>query len=183
MAYNMYMPSDPRKILELPWKLPIWRSAPLCSFHFHLSLSSTTTITSVSSHAIDMNRSSNSSMSTPRSSRSQNDSIAPGFAHFDRPCATRIPTEVVDHIIAFVLSSSSHSFASIASVSLASSDFRQIALRLFFSTIKARSRTRWSKLWNVLASVNRNGDHVVSPHSWVRYVLSLVCMHKCTISS
>jgi len=91
----------------------------------------------------------------------------------------RIPTEIVDHIIALVLTSSAHSFASIASLSLASSDFRQIALRLFFSTIKARSRTRWAKLWNILASANRNGGHAISPHTWVRYVTNdlIVCIY------
>lgn len=84
----------------------------------------------------------------------------------------RVPAEIVDHIIALVLASSAHSFASIASVSLASSDFRRIALRLFFSTITASSRTRWSKLWNVLASADRDGDYTNSPHTWVRYVSS-----------
>jgi hypothetical protein len=83
---------------------------------------------------------------------------------------TYIPTEIVDNIIALVLALSSQSFASIASVSLASSDFRQIALRLFFSTIKSRSRTRWSNLWYFLASANRNSVHGTRPHGWVRCV-------------
>ena len=94
------------------------------------------------------------------------------YAHFELERSIRIPTEIVDHIIAhaFILSSCSHSFASIAAVSLASSRFRQISLRLFFSTIKARSRTRWFKLWDILASMNRNGVRGVSPYVWVRYV-------------
>jgi hypothetical protein len=77
---------------------------------------------------------------------------------------------IVDHIITFILASSARFFASIASVSLVSSYFRKIALRLFFSTITASTRTRWSKLWNVLAFADRDGDYTNGPHTWIRYV-------------
>ncbi|KIM88149.1 hypothetical protein PILCRDRAFT_814062 [Piloderma croceum F 1598] len=35
----------------------------------------------------------------------------------------------------------------------------------------ASSRTRWSKLWNVLASADRGGDYTNGPHTWVRRVM------------
>jgi hypothetical protein len=67
----------------------------------------------------------------------------------------RVPTEIVDHILALALASCSSAslvpeFSSIAAVTLASTDFRQIALRRYFHDITLETRPHWKGLFSVL---------------------------------
>jgi hypothetical protein len=64
---------------------------------------------------------------------------------------------------------STRSFASIASFSLASSGFRQIAFRQFFWTLRVKSSVHWSLLCEFLDAVYTFGRHPVEKgYSWVR---------------
>lgn len=56
-----------------------------------------------------------------------------------------MPPEVVDHIVKLLLSGD-HSFSSIASFSLASHSFRQIAFRRHFSVLHVTTKEQWSTL-------------------------------------
>ncbi|TFK52022.1 hypothetical protein OE88DRAFT_1679669 [Heliocybe sulcata] len=76
-----------------------------------------------------------------------------------KKCA--LPAELLDHIISLVLVNvSPRSFSTIASFSLASYQFRQVALRQWFSILKVSSVATFTNLCSV------NGLY-----SWVRYLL------------
>jgi hypothetical protein len=88
----------------------------------------------------------------------------------------RLPTEILDRIITFVLApqpckGTSRSaapqmtvdqFTSIATFSLACADFRQIALRLWFKDLSLSKLSHWLNLQKIL-----DGD--VQRYGWVRY--------------
>ena len=84
--------------------------------------------------------------------------------------APSLPTELVDYIVRLILSSRSNvvgapvenEFSCIASFSLASSMFRTISLRRYFSDLQLWSNTQWSQLWKVLGA---QGEEAFA---WVR---------------
>ncbi|KAF9460534.1 hypothetical protein BDZ94DRAFT_1283902 [Collybia nuda] len=67
----------------------------------------------------------------------------------------RVPTEIIDRILEFALAFSSSTlhvpdFGSIASVTLASVNFRQIALRQYFHHVTLETRLHWKGLFSLL---------------------------------
>ena len=80
----------------------------------------------------------------------------------------RLPAEVIDRIVLLAIGHT-RSFDSIASFSLASSDFRQIAFRRFFWTLRVESTARWSSLFAFLDEVNTSGLYTLEKgYLWVR---------------
>jgi hypothetical protein len=94
----------------------------------------------------------------------------------------RIPLELVEHILSYVTSDCIKSlsvssecfdpaepraidFASIASFSLASSTFRKIALRHYFSVLTLRSTNHSARLWRLLFAQGGGQGF-----SWVKYM-------------
>jgi hypothetical protein len=87
-----------------------------------------------------------------------------------RPAIPPMATELLDRIVAFMLSATSSTrvprpnFSFIASFSLVSSRFRQIALRRYFSELQLWSVSHWTRLWHLLSA---QGEEAFA---WVRYV-------------
>jgi hypothetical protein len=90
-----------------------------------------------------------------------------------RPTIPQMATELLDRIVAFMLPATSSTtvngiprpnFSCIASFSLASSRFRQIALRRYFSELQLWSVSHWTSLWHLLSA---QGEEAFA---WVRYV-------------
>lgn len=99
----------------------------------------------------------------------------------------RIPNEILDHIIeialwiAVVQAPYSNIFPVIASFTLASTNFRQIALRRFFNTVILCDTEQWNGLFKLLESQERKkavygGD---GGFAWVRSVYAHIsfCRH------
>ena len=68
-----------------------------------------------------------------------------------------LPVEIVEMIVREVLLSHSRAFSSIASLSMASRQFRYIALRAYFSTLSVHRLTKASRI----------GD-IPNSYSWIR---------------
>jgi hypothetical protein len=87
-----------------------------------------------------------------------------------RKSSARFPPEILDRIILLAIASSaSRSFTAIASFSLASFNFRQIALRSFFSILPVKSNAHWYSLYVFLGNVNTSSLHPVEMgYLWVR---------------
>lgn len=94
------------------------------------------------------------------------------------PPSQRIPNEILDHIIEIALwiavlqAPYSNIFPIIASFSLASTTFRQIALRRYFNTVILYDTEQWTGLFKLLESQERKkpmrgGD---GGFAWVRSV-------------
>ena len=89
----------------------------------------------------------------------------------------RVPIEIVDHILKLALNLSQQNyttrkFSSIASFALASTTFRQIALRSYFRDITPETKAHWAGLCRMLGAqdereIARGGK---GAFSWVRYV-------------
>ena len=80
-----------------------------------------------------------------------------------------LPPEILDRIILLAIGPT-HSFRSIASFSLASSDFRQIALRRFFWSLRIKSSAHLFLLSGFLDEMNNLSSlHLVERgYLWVR---------------
>jgi hypothetical protein len=79
------------------------------------------------------------------------------------------PNELIDKIIGIMLTGSSNDtsdrkFASIASLTLSSSRFREIALRRFFRSLHLAGVYQWSQLYKFIVA---QGEQALP---WVRYV-------------
>lgn len=80
----------------------------------------------------------------------------------------RLPFEILDRVIELALEQS-HIFRVVASFSLASSDFRQIAFRRFFRIVRAHSGIAWNNFYQVMESIHaRTGRTEMAPYLWVR---------------
>ncbi|KAF8074674.1 hypothetical protein FPV67DRAFT_592605 [Lyophyllum atratum] len=87
----------------------------------------------------------------------------------------RVPTEIIDQILDFVLAPSSDSsklyqFTSIASFTLVSAKFRQIALRRYFRELDLISNAQWTGLYDFLEAQEQNlpGRRRGGGFAWVK---------------
>jgi len=63
-----------------------------------------------------------------------------------------LPSELLDRIAAHILAPSPNNFATIAPVTLVSAQFRQVALRRYFHTLRPRDKIQWGQLWDMLGA-------------------------------
>jgi len=85
-----------------------------------------------------------------------------------RRTSPRLPPEILDRIVLFAIGYS-RLFSSIASFSLASSNFRQIAFRRFFQRLSIETNAHWSSLFPFLNEVTMYClNPVVKGYLWVK---------------
>ena len=88
----------------------------------------------------------------------------------------RVPPEIVDYIVELALARSTDcnitDFNAIAPLTLASVDFRHIALRRFFREVIPLSKPHWTKLFQFLAlqNVDQGGTTTKGGYDWVKWV-------------
>jgi hypothetical protein len=68
------------------------------------------------------------------------------------PTYSDIPNELLDRIVALVLAPSPNDFGAIASLTLVSAQFRQVALRRYLRVLRLREKAQWSRLWSLLGA-------------------------------
>ena len=85
----------------------------------------------------------------------------------------RVPLEIVEYIVELALAHSTDSnitdFGAIAPLTLASMDFRHIALRQFFREVIPLTKPHWAKLFQFLALQNL-GQGGKGGYDWVKWV-------------